>query len=55
MIMRFVLFVFAVVQRFAALGGYTRHMSPAELDAFVARERDLWRGVAKRVGVTQWS
>jgi tripartite-type tricarboxylate transporter receptor subunit TctC len=42
-----------VVQRFAALGGYTRHLSPGELDAFVGRERELWRGVAKQVGVTQ--
>jgi tripartite-type tricarboxylate transporter receptor subunit TctC len=42
-----------VVQRFAALGGYTRHLSPSELDAFVGRERELWRAVAKQVGVTQ--
>jgi tripartite-type tricarboxylate transporter receptor subunit TctC len=42
-----------VVQRFAALGGYTRHLSPSELDAFVRRERELWRAVAKQVGVTQ--
>jgi tripartite-type tricarboxylate transporter receptor subunit TctC len=41
-----------VVQRFAALGGYTRHLSPSELDAFVGRERQLWRAVAKQVGVT---
>ena len=41
-----------VVQRFAALGGYTRHLSPAELDAFVTRERQLWRSVVKQVGVT---
>jgi len=46
MIMRFILLMFA------ALGGYSRHLSPAELDAFVARERELWRSVAKRVGVT---
>jgi tripartite-type tricarboxylate transporter receptor subunit TctC len=41
-----------VVQRFAGLGGYTRHLSPTELDAFVDRERRLWRTVAKQVGVT---
>jgi tripartite-type tricarboxylate transporter receptor subunit TctC len=51
--LRTVLHQSEVVQRFAALGGYTRHLSPSELDAFVGRERELWRTVAKQVGVTQ--
>jgi tripartite-type tricarboxylate transporter receptor subunit TctC len=42
-----------VIRRFAALGGYSRHLSPDELESFVGRERDLWRAVAKQVGVTQ--
>ena len=39
-----------VIEKFRALGNYTRAMSPQELADFVHTERDLWRPIVQKVG-----
>lgn len=38
-----------VVQRLAALGTYTNHLSPAETAAYIRRDQEVWRPVVRRV------
>jgi tripartite-type tricarboxylate transporter receptor subunit TctC len=39
-------------QRLEALAVYTRAMSPAELDAYIRNEQELWKPVIRQVGLT---
>jgi tripartite-type tricarboxylate transporter receptor subunit TctC len=39
-------------QRLESLAVYTRAMSPAELDAYIRNEQDLWKPVIRQVGLT---
>jgi tripartite-type tricarboxylate transporter receptor subunit TctC len=43
----------ALEKRFAALGTYPKPLSPAEAEAFIRSEQDLWRPVVKRVMLAQ--
>jgi tripartite-type tricarboxylate transporter receptor subunit TctC len=37
-------------RKFEELGTYPNLMTPAQLDAFLQRERDLWKGVLQQIG-----
>ena len=39
-----------VLEKFQALGNYTRPMAPQDLARFVSTERDLWRPIVQQVG-----
>ena len=40
-----------MIKKLEEIASYTNPMSPAELLAYVRRERDMWRPVIEKVGM----